>query len=133
MRSFLACLFLLSASTAWPQNGAKEPVQVFILMGQSNMVGLGKVSGREGSLEHAVKEKRLFPYLVDAQGAWKAREDVRHVRVMVGRGGNNRLLERPFELEWKQHRQRFRQYGLFQSHRYDHARHEPHDRHDLER
>ena len=96
MRSFLACLFLLSASTAWPQNGAKEPVQVFILMGQSNMVGLGKVSGREGSLEYAVKEKKLFPYLVDAQGAWKAREDVRHVRVMVGRGGNMQI----FNDEW---------------------------------
>ena len=27
-----------------------KPVQVFILLGQSNMVGLGKVAGPEGSL-----------------------------------------------------------------------------------
>ena len=28
-----------------------KPVQVFILMGQSNMVGMGKIAGGEGSLE----------------------------------------------------------------------------------
>ena len=36
----------------------KKPVKVFILMGQSNMVGLGKIRGGEGSLENAVKEKK---------------------------------------------------------------------------
>lgn len=34
-----------------------RPVQVFVLLGQSNMVGLGNVKGDEISLEHAVKEK----------------------------------------------------------------------------
>jgi hypothetical protein len=34
-----------------------RPVQVFILMGQTNMVGMGRIAGGEGSLEHAVKTK----------------------------------------------------------------------------
>ena len=38
-----------------------KPVQVFILLGQSNMVGLGKVKGGDGSLEFAVKEKKKYP------------------------------------------------------------------------
>ena len=36
-----------------------------ILLGQSNMLGFGKIKGGEGSLENAVKEKKLYPYLVD--------------------------------------------------------------------
>jgi hypothetical protein len=68
-----------------------KPVQVFILMGQSNMVGLGKISaagggkhgGPEGSLENIVKEKKKFPYLVDAAGNWTQRNDVRNVFMMT--------------------------------------------------
>ena len=47
-----------------------KPVQVYILMGQSNMLEMGKVKGGDGSLEHAVKEKGLYPYLVDEEGNW---------------------------------------------------------------
>lgn len=89
-------LTLLLTLAAFSRADEQKPVQVFILMGQSNMLGLGKVSGPEGSLEHAVKAKGLFPYLVDAQGAWKTREDVRNVRVMVGRGGGMQI----FNDEW---------------------------------
>jgi hypothetical protein len=64
-----------------------RPVQVFILLGQSNMVGMGKVAGGDGSLDNAVKNKGLYPYLVDEAGAWSERKDVRNVRVMVGKGG----------------------------------------------
>ena len=65
-----------------------KPVQVYILMGQSNMLGFGKIKGGEGSLEHAVKEKGLYPYLVDDEGNWTVRQDVRNVRVMgSGTGG----------------------------------------------
>lgn len=63
-----------------------KPVQVFVLLGQSNMVGLGKVKGGEISLEHAVREKGKYPYLVDASGAWSVREDVRYVQYMSGKG-----------------------------------------------
>lgn len=64
-----------------------KPVKVFILLGQSNMVGMGKIAGGEGSLEHAVKNKNKYPYLVDEAGNWSERKDVRNVRVMVGKGG----------------------------------------------
>ena len=63
-----------------------KPVQVFILMGQSNMVGMGKIDGGEGSLVHAVKEKKKYAYLVDSAGNWSERQDVRFVRFMQGRG-----------------------------------------------
>jgi len=65
-----------------------KPVQVYILLGQPNMLGFGKIKGGEGSLEYAVKEKGLYPYLVDASGKWTERKDVRNVRVMgSGTGG----------------------------------------------
>ena len=73
-----------------------QSVKVFILLGQSNMVGLGKVAGAEGSLENAVKTGKKYPYLVDDAGNWLERKDVRNVRVMVGRGGGMQL----FNNEW---------------------------------
>jgi hypothetical protein len=63
-----------------------KPVQVFILMGQSNMVGMGKIAGGEASLENAVKAKKKYPYLVDAAGNWIERKDVRFVQYMSGKG-----------------------------------------------
>ncbi len=73
-----------------------KPVQVYILMGQSNMLGFGKVKGGDGSLEYAVKEKKLYPYLVDDAGNWTERKDVRNVRVMGSGDGAMRL----FNNEW---------------------------------
>ena len=64
----------------------KKPVKVFILLGQSNMVGMGNVSGGEGSLENAVKTKGKYAYLVDQAGAWAERKDVRFVQYMSGKG-----------------------------------------------
>jgi hypothetical protein len=85
----------LTASVSWAQApktlpdpdgkpaDMTKPVQVFILMGQSNMLGFGKVAGAgEGSLEHAVKTRKLYPYLIDDAGQWTVRKDVRNVRVM---------------------------------------------------
>ncbi|MHC4201641.1 MAG: hypothetical protein ACYSU0_16770, partial [Planctomycetota bacterium] len=54
-----------------------KPVQVFILMGQSNMVGAGKTAGLK-----AATQKGLYPYLVDDAGNWTVRKDVRNVFVM---------------------------------------------------
>ena len=65
---------------------------MFILMGQSNMVGLGKVTGGDIGLEHLVKEKQKYPYLLDAAGDWAERRDVRYVRVMPGRDGRMQRL-----------------------------------------
>lgn len=66
-----------------------KPVQVFILLGQSNMVGKGRITGGEGSLENAVKNKHLYSYLVDDAGNWTERKDVRFVRYMSGKGPLN--------------------------------------------
>ncbi len=73
-----------------------KPVQVYILLGQSNMLGFGKIKGSDGSIEHAVKEKGLYPYLVDDAGRWTERKDVRNVRVMGSGTGGMRL----FNNEW---------------------------------
>lgn len=73
-----------------------KPVNVYILLGQSNMLGAGKIKGGDGSLEHAVKEKGLYPYLIDEAGAWTVRKDVRNVRVMGSGTGGMRL----FNNEW---------------------------------
>lgn len=74
-----------------------QPVQVFILMGQSNMLGFGKINpakGKtEGSLTHAVKAKDKYPYLVDDEGNWTVRNDVRNVRVMGSGTGPMKLLK----------------------------------------
>ncbi len=75
-----------------------KPVQVYILLGQSNMVGAGKIgpADKDGSLEHAVKEKGKYPYLVDDAGNWTERKDVRNVRVMGSGTGAMKL----FNNEW---------------------------------
>jgi len=58
-----------------------KPVQVYLLMGQSNAVGMGKLA----SLEAAVKQKKKYPYLVDEAGNWNERKDVRNVFIMMGK------------------------------------------------
>lgn len=54
-----------------------KPVKVFIIMGQSNTLEMGKVTD---------ELKTLYPFLVDNAGAWTIRQDVRNVSVMVGKG-----------------------------------------------
>lgn len=75
-----------------------KPVQVYILLGQSNMLGFGKIAGADkpGTLEHATKAEKLYPYLVDDDGNWTERKDVRNVRVMGSGTGGMRL----FNNEW---------------------------------
>ena len=60
-----------------------KPVKVFIVMGQSNTLEMGKVPGdADGTLEKAVKGEGLYKFLVDAEGKWTTRQDVRNVSVM---------------------------------------------------
>ena len=64
-----------------------KTVKVFILMGQSNMLEMGTVAGdKDGTLEYAVKKEGLYPFLIDGEGKWTTRKDVRNVAVM-GSGG----------------------------------------------
>lgn len=67
-----------SLPDALPDPDGKEadmskPVQVFIMMGQSNMLGFGNA----GQLMGVAAEK--YPYVVDDEGKWNVRKDVRNV------------------------------------------------------
>jgi hypothetical protein len=98
----LLILFLAAAASAEPPDqlprpdgkpaDMSKPVQVYLLLGQSNMIGFGKIKGGDGSLEYAVKEKKLYPYLADDAGRWTVRKDVRNVRVMGSGTGGMRVL-----------------------------------------
>ena len=69
-------------------------VKVFIIMGQSNTLEMGRVKGdKEGTLEHAIKNEQLYPFMVDDSGNWTTRKDVRNVHVM-GSGGPGKTKER---------------------------------------
>ena len=81
----LAAAALAPLSPGASPSAPKPPVQVFILAGQSNMVGAGTVTanlerhGGKGSLEtlvQAKESKKRWSHLVDRKGAWIEREDV---------------------------------------------------------
>ena len=88
----LASLTFSSSAADLPDPDGKpadmtKKVKVFIIMGQSNTLEMGKVKGdKEGSLEYAVKNEKLYPFMVDGEGNWTVRQDVRNVHVM-GSGG----------------------------------------------
>jgi hypothetical protein len=73
-----------------------KPIRVFVMLGQSNMLGFGRVGPKEtkGSLEFMSQEKGEYPYLVDDAGNWIARQDVRYVHVMDQRGVDYKDLTR---------------------------------------
>lgn len=79
------------APPAEPKSDAAGPpgkVKVYILMGENNMLGFGRVPGIDtpGTLEHLVKKKNKYRHLVDAAGNWVERRDVRHIHVGPRRG-----------------------------------------------
>ena len=65
-----------------------KPVKVFILLGQSNMLGFGRIDPIEknGTLSQLVKTAGKYPHLIDDEGNWTTRNDVRNVHVMDKRG-----------------------------------------------
>ena len=65
----------------------KKPVQVFILMGQSNMVGMGDVGpdAKKGTLGYLTKTEKRYPHLIDDMGKWTVKNDVRSTFVMQNR------------------------------------------------
>jgi hypothetical protein len=65
-----------------------KPVKVFILLGQSNMLGFGRVGpeDKKGTLENLTRKEGKYPHLLDDQGKWTQRKDVRYVQVMHRRG-----------------------------------------------
>ena len=98
---FLACFTSYSTAVELPSPDQKpadtsKKVKVFIVMGQSNTLEMGKVKGdQEGSLEYAVKNENLYPFMLDKEGNWSVRQDVRNVHTQgsggpQGRGGVRR-------------------------------------------
>ena len=70
------------------QPAAANKVQVFLMMGQSNMLGEGKIgvpgkAAINGTLEYAVTVEHKYPYLWDAATSnWTVSKTVRNVFVM---------------------------------------------------
>jgi hypothetical protein len=116
--SRLMAILLLLASCAAAQEGLQDqlpdpdgkpadqskPVKVYIMLGQSNMLGFGAVgpADKPGTLEHLVKTQGKYPHLVDEAGQWTTRQDVRYVHVMDRRGVDYKNLETFGEMrnEW---------------------------------
>ena len=91
MQQLLPRLFLLLAcaalAAAAPAQEAQDeaPLPVYILMGQSNMVGFGRIEPveQQGTLQHLVEKEERCPELVAEDGSWAARDDVWLVQVTV--------------------------------------------------
>ena len=87
---FLSLSIQLMTVTDYESSNQKDKtVQVYILMGQSNMLGKGQVgtpehdANHDGTLCCACHSKGLYPYLLDAAtNDWTTREDVRYVFTM---------------------------------------------------
>jgi len=89
-----------SSSSVSSSNGASGKLKVFIMMGQSNMVGFGKVGapGQKGTLHDLVSQGK-YPFLLAATDTedvggdvnnWSVRDDV---RIIWRRGGANSIEE----------------------------------------
>ena len=66
---------------------AGKPVQVYILMGQSNMVGMGDIGPEtvKGTLAYLTKTEKKYPWLV-AGDKWTERKDVYYYDARVKKG-----------------------------------------------
>lgn len=85
-------MFALLFSALFALAHATTPVKVYILMGQSNMLGEGKIAGdKNGTLEFAVKTEGKYQYLWDkTTDDWAVRDDVRYVFVQ---GSGNKSFD----------------------------------------
>ena len=63
-----------------PPPNLTKPIKVYLLSGQSNMVGFGSVSGNDTkNLEYLVNNDGKFPHLSDGDGGWSKRNDVFYI------------------------------------------------------
>ena len=104
-KTLLAALTMLTlAQAVGADQAGKSPVKVFILAGQSNMEGHGKIkidpqkNEGKGTLEYLVKDPAIakrYKHLVDEEGQWAVRDDVwiwylgRKGGLTVGYGARN--------------------------------------------
>lgn len=70
-----------------------SPVQVFILLGQSNMLGYGRLNPVEqpGTVEYLIENEDTYDHLKNEDGSWATRDDVRYLQLMH-RNGNTAVL-----------------------------------------
>ena len=97
--TILAAALIPLTALAQPQPALTRPdgkpadqtkkVKVFILMGQSNMVGMGDIEpeGTNGTLTTLVKKEKRYPFLLDDAGQWTVRKDVYYYDARVKKGG----------------------------------------------
>jgi Carbohydrate esterase, sialic acid-specific acetylesterase len=103
--SFLFALHFCISASAVEQTGAEanrqlsrtegkapdqtKKVRVFILMGQSNMVGMGDIQPEDkpGTLTHLIKTDKKYPFLVDGAGNWTVRKNVYYYDARLRKGG----------------------------------------------
>ena len=85
--------FNTNAKRQLPQPDAKpadtnKPFKVFILLGQSNMVGMGDIGPEtnKGTLTYLTKKDGRYPFLIDDQGKWTVRKDVHYYDARVKKG-----------------------------------------------
>ena len=112
---FLLATFLGMFFAAGITQAESPPVKVFILAGQSNMVGFGRVTadpnryGGQGSLQYLVKNPSTaarFAHLVDQDGRWRTRDDVwivfndRKGPLTVGYGANQDMIGPELGFGW---------------------------------
>ena len=64
-----------------------KPIRVFILMGQSNMVGMGDIGPEtaKGTLTYLTKTDKKYPWLVDGD-KWTERKDVYYYDARLKKG-----------------------------------------------
>jgi len=84
-----------------PSPPVTGPVQVYIMLGQSNMLGEGHIEGwTSETLEYATHMEGLYPYLLDEKtNSWSQLDYVRDVAVM-GSGGPTGTIGSLHHNEW---------------------------------
>ena len=71
-----------------------KPVKVYIMSGQSNMVGFGEISGSgPGTLQTITGTEKKFPNLVASGGGWTTRNDVKYRGVITDIANGNLKAE----------------------------------------
>jgi len=76
--AFIA-LAMVAVVPARVRAASERPVQVYVMVGQSNMQGKGGIEGEETTtLRHLVQNdpQKEFQFLVREDGEWVEREDV---------------------------------------------------------
>jgi len=81
---FVICIFLLISP--FSLIAKKKPVKVYILIGQSNMIGFGRINPDtvKGTLSYLTSKEGKYPHLLDNNGKWVKRNDVWYVQTTVG-------------------------------------------------